>query len=234
MGQPLVIKNCLNGSLVNTVFYRYSGYTVEAISSVGSLRDAVNTYYCNNYYDSSLSVVDNFNLACLRGVAGIVYDDVESIVYVRSLMSSASDDVFGARWTGALISFTKHGMSKSLLASSVVITVNWVEVDGILSIEDSTFDFSLATNYLYTFEDIEGSRCDASFEPRMSDIDIDLLDNYLPDEALSLSLRDKLFYIVDNCVYDCVQELDFTSVVCDELPEIWYSEKESSIMCCIS
>lgn len=233
MSQPLVIKNCLNGSLVNTVFYRYSGYTTVAISSVGSLRDAVNTYYCNNYYDSSLSVVDNFNLACLRGVAGIVYDDVRSTAYVQGLTGSDSDKVFGGGWTDALISFTKYGMSKSLLASSVVITVNWVEVDGILSVEDSTFDFSLATNYLYTFEDIEANRADAFFEPVLSEVDMDLLDSYLPEEALSLSLRDKLFYIVDNCVYDCVQELDFTSVVCNELPDIWYCEKDSAIVCCV-
>lgn len=231
MGQSLVIKNCLNGSLVSTVFCGYLGYTDDAIRIVGDLRDAVHGYYYDNCYDISLSEVDNFNLACLRGVEGIAFKDEGSIDYVRGLTGGATSGVFGGRISDALIAFTKHGMSSSLSDAYLVITINWVEVDGIISIDASTYDFSLATNYLYTFENLEVDRFDSLFEPEMTGVDLELLDSGLPEEVLSLPLRDKLFYIVDNLSYDCVQGLYFTDIVVSGYPDVWYSEEDSTIMC---
>ena len=136
MGQRLVIKNNINGETVNTIYYRWSAYTIPALSEIIRLRDKIKTYYDTNYNNHSFT--DKFNLACLSAISGIDCDAPGTVQYIQTLTNENYTN--NVNRNNGVIAFDKHGMANHLRWSGGTIEIDWNFRDGKPDMTHTTFN----------------------------------------------------------------------------------------------
>jgi len=194
MEHPLVIKNNINGKTINTIYYRWSAYTIPALNEITRLRNGIKTYYDTNYNNHSFT--DKFNLACLSAISGIDCDAPRSVQYIQTLTNENYTN--NANRNIGVIAFDKHEMANYLRWSERTIEIDWNFRNGKPDMTHTLFNcWDLI---FYEYEDVLSSR---SYEYELARLKGD--PRVILLETISISRTENLIQTLPYAWYDPIQ-----------------------------
>lgn len=221
MGQRLIIENYIDNNLVNNIYYHWSAYTKPAIEEVINVRDVVVNYFDQyvDQYDESLSLTDNFNLACLSAVSGITERDTKSRFYLSALLGETyhCDSINRNR---GLIAYHPDDRYDLAFYGEGTIAIFWeITDDNQLDFQASTFCFDSLTFFIHIDQLLNDINDEDSDE---CDYIVDLINDVVGLENKDLTLEDKIKFIEEHHSITDEQRLDNADDLLETLPSIWY------------
>lgn len=104
MGQRLMIRNHVKGTVSNAIYYHSSAYTADAIREMQHLLKSV-YMYMNHQKEIPLTETalrQRFDVACFEAVSGVAVDHLMSLNYIKPLLSHAIDQSKASRGLGLI------------------------------------------------------------------------------------------------------------------------------------
>ena len=154
MGQRLIIRNYVKGTVSNAIYYHSSGYTVTAIQEMQNLLNTV-YHYMNNQKEIPLTETklrQRFDVACFEAVSGVAVDHLMSLNYIKPLLSHAIDQEKANRSLG-LIAYDVTDIDFFNEVGEFFVNIYWkFDEYGHLDITETTFDFFVV--YKFTKEEL--------------------------------------------------------------------------------
>ena len=154
MGQRLIIRNYVKGTVSNAIYYHSSGYTVTAIQEMQNLLNTV-YHYMNNQKEIPLTETklrQRFDVACFEAVSGVAVDHLMSLNYIKPLLSHEIDQTKANRGIG-LIAYDVTDIDFFNEVGEFFVNIYWkFDEYGHLDITETTFDFFVI--YKFTKEEL--------------------------------------------------------------------------------
>lgn len=151
MGQRLIIRNYVNGTVSNAIYYHSSGYTMDAIREMKDLLRSVYHYMHKNQYKeiplTETTLRQRFDVACFEAVSGVASDHLMSLNYIKPLLSHEIDQTKASRSLG-LIAYDVTDIDFFNEVGEFFVNIYWKFGDrGHVDITETTFDFFVINKF---------------------------------------------------------------------------------------
>ena len=200
MGQRLIIRNYVKGTVSNAIYYHSSAYTVTAIQEMQNLLKSV-YQYMNHQKEIPLTETalrQRFDVACFEAVSGVAVDHLMSLNYIKPLLSHSIDQTKANRGLG-LIAYDTTDIDFFNEVGEHFVNIYWqFDEYGHVDITKTTFDFFVI--YKFTKEEL---RENWNMKPKdfkqlkatphritLRNVHIDTLDEYF-DELVHIDYTNK-------------------------------------------
>lgn len=222
MGQRLIIENYIDGNLVNNIYYHWSAYTNDAFVEVINIRDFVASHFDQyDQYDESLSLIDNFNLACLSAVSGVADDCTKSRFYISALLGETyhCDNLHRDR---GFIAYHPDERCNMTAYGEGTIPIYWKTTDdNELDFQTSSFDFDEISWYI-SIDELKDDEYERTYISSM-------IDDIIGFENTDLSFEDKIKFIKEHHSITHRLRIDHAEDFLKTLPNVWYDTNLNGI-----
>lgn len=149
MGQRLMIRNYVKGTVSNAIYYHSSAYTADAIREIQHLLKYV-YMYMNHQKEIPLTETalrQRFDVACFEAVSGVASDHLMSLNYIKPLLSHEIDQTKTSRGLG-LIAYDVTDIDFFNEVGEFFVNIYWKFGDrGHVDVVETTFDFFVVAKF---------------------------------------------------------------------------------------
>lgn len=209
MGQRLIIRNHVKGTVSNAIYYHHGAYTLEALSIMKDLLHSVYHYMHKNQYKeiplTETTLRQRFDVACFEAVSGVAVDHLMSYNYIKPLLSHPIDQSKVSRELG-LVAYDITDIDMFNNVGDFYVNIHWKFGDrGHVDITETTFDFFVVSKFTK-----EEMRDNWNMKPKdfkqlkekphrihLRNVHIDTLDEYL-DELSDIEDTNKYGFWYDD------------------------------------
>lgn len=149
MGQRLIIRNYVKGTVSNAIYYHSSAYTADAIREMQHLLKSV-YMYMNHQKEIPLTETalrQRFDVACFKAVSGVAVDHLMSLNYIKPLLSHEIDQSKASRGLG-LIAYDTTDIDFFNDMCDFFVNIYWVfDESSHVDVVETTFDFFVVAKF---------------------------------------------------------------------------------------
>lgn len=149
MGQRLIIRNHVKGTVSNAIYYHSSAYTADAIREMQHLLKSV---YMNMNHQKEIPLTETalrqrFDVACFEAVSGVAVDHLMSLNYIKPLLSHEIDQSKASRGLG-LIAYDITDIDFFNEMCDFFVNIYWAfDESGHVDVVETTFDFFVVVKF---------------------------------------------------------------------------------------